>query len=192
MKQKNMRKISFVTCVLMVVLAMVGCKEKPTAPKVVTPVVDSTMVENVPDSTVYGVCGDGCSMHMLELVTGNGDTIYYSVNIEEAGTIKGGMNVGDRVAVVGHKDADGNWAADNAVNLTTLLGKWSSIDKNFEIQEGGVVVSTITEPKPLTEWKICNANLVLSADTFSVYSLGADSLYLENEHGIFAYKRMKN
>ncbi len=188
-----MRRISLsLTLLVAMMLIVAGCNERKAAPKVVAPIVDSTLVENVPDTTVYGVCGDGCSMHMLELVTADGDTISYAVNLDDTGTIKGGMNVGDRVAVVGHKDADGFWRADNAVNLTTLLGKWSSIDKNFEIQEGGVVVSTVTEPKPLTEWKICNANLVLSTDTFSVYSLGADSLYLENAKGIFAYKRMKN
>ena len=192
MKQSYMKKIlNPILCALRAVCVMVGCDEKKAPTKVVVPVVDSILVEEVPDSTIYGVCGDGCSMHMLELVTAEGDTLTFRVNIEEAGEVKGGMTVGDRMAVVGHKDAEGFWTADNAVNLTTLLGKWSSIDKNFEIQEGGVVVSTITEPKPLTEWKICNANLVLSVDTFSIYSLGADSLYLENENGIFAYKRMK-
>ena len=77
------------------------------------------------------------------------------------------------------------------MNLTTLLGKWVSLDKSFEIQEGGVVVSNITEPKPLVDWKICNGRLVLSSDTFSIYELGADSLFLENERGIYAYKRLK-
>lgn len=178
-------------CLLAFIFVMVACEEKKAATKVVVPVVDSTLIEDVPDSTIYGVCGEGCSMHMLELVTANGDTLNLRVNMEESAMVKGGMMVGDRMAVVGHQEDDGSWVADDAVNLTTLLGKWSSIDKNFEIQEGGVVVSTITEPKPLTEWKICNANLVLSSDTFSVYSLGEDSLYLENEHGIFAYKRMK-
>lgn len=45
------------------------------------------------------------------------------------------------------------------------------------------------EPKPYTEWKILNGELILSADTFDIYSLGADSLYLENSDGIYGYKR---
>ena len=45
------------------------------------------------------------------------------------------------------------------------------------------------EPKPYTEWSICNGKLVLSADTFDIYALGADSLYLENAEGIYGYKR---
>lgn len=196
-KWPNVNNLCKKTCSALWVTMLVGamclmsCKEKKPVTQVMSPKVDTTFVESVPDTTVYGVCGDGCSMHVLELVTSDGDTISYSVNTEESGTVKGGMMVGDRMAVVGHKDADGFWKADNAVNLTTLLGKWTSIDKSFEIQEGGVVVSTITEPKPLTEWKICNGQLVLSADTFSIYELGGDSLYLENKKGIYSFKRLK-
>lgn len=46
------------------------------------------------------------------------------------------------------------------------------------------------EPKPYTEWKILNGKLILSSDTFDIYSLGADSLYLENTEGIYGYKRL--
>ena len=36
--------------------------------------------EGVADSTVYGVCGDGTSMHSLELITDAGDTLVYMIN----------------------------------------------------------------------------------------------------------------
>ena len=45
------------------------------------------------------------------------------------------------------------------------------------------------ESNPYTEWKILNGKLVLSKDTFNILSIGNDSLYLENEKGIYAYKR---
>ena len=78
------------------------------------------------------------------------------------------------------------------VNLTTLLGRWTSIDKNFEIQEGGVVESSVkAETHPWTSWKIYNGNLLLNRDTFNVVQLGADSLYLENGEGIYAFKRQQ-
>ena len=32
-------------------------------------------------------------------------------------------------------------------------------------------------------------NLLLNKDTFAINKLGADSLYLENEKGIFAFKQ---
>lgn len=54
-----------------------------------------------------------------------------------------------------------------------------------------MVETVVNEQKPYTSWKIVNGKLVLSADTFSIYELGADSLYLENSVGIFAYKRVK-
>ena len=81
--------------------------------------------------------------------------------------------------------------AKKIINLTSLLGLWSSLDKQFEIIEGGTVVSNTGEPKPYTEWKIINGKLVLSPDTFDIYSLGPDSLYLENDNGIYGYKRMQ-
>ena len=119
--------------------------------------------------------------------------LYIGVNEDSVSNVKGGMGVGDRMAVTLESEAtdDEPAKARVVVNLTTLLGKWVSLDKSFEIQEGGVVVSNITEPKPLVDWKICNGRLVLSSDTFSIYELGADSLFLENERGIYAYKRLK-
>ena len=154
---------------------------------------DSVEVMETPDSTVYGVCGSGTSMHSLELVTDEGDTITYMLDADDAEmTVKGGMLVGDRMAVVGFKNSDGEMQASQAINITTLLGRWTSIDKNFEIQEGGVVKSYVeAEKNPWTSWKIVNGRLVLNRDTFDIDNLGSDSLYLENNKGIFVYKRAK-
>ena len=155
---------------------------------------DTMVVEvSTPDSTVYGVCGEGTSMHALELVTDEGDTLTYLVDADaEQETVKGGLFAGDRMAVVGYKGAEGDMVATCAVNLTTLMGKWTSIDKNFEIQEGGLVESSIkAETRPWTSWKIHNGQLLLNADTFAIERLGADSLCLENGEGIFVFKRQR-
>ncbi len=192
MKLRNMKRNSFFV-VLCAVLAMifVGCKDKRAASLVEKPVADSIVpVETVADTTVYGVCGEGTSMHSLELVTTDGDTIYYQVNVEEDAHLRGGMMVGDRLAVVGYSSGDEGMVAQGVINLTTLLGKWSSIDRNFEIQDGGALITEAKEPQ-VAEWKICNGLLVLRTDTFSVYELGPDSLCLENKNGIYAYKRVK-
>ena len=151
------------------------------------------MAANVPDTTVYGICGEGSAMHMLELITDEGDTMLFLKALEEMGAadVVGGLMTGDRIAVVGHSVGD-EMVTDQAVNLTTLIGKWTSIDKNFEIQEGGVVKSHVAaETQPWTAWKIYNGKLVLNRDTFSVARLDADSLFLENNQGIFTYKRQK-
>ena len=76
------------------------------------------------------------------------------------------------------------------INLTTLLGKWTSLDKNFEIVEGGMVSSNVeAESNPWVSWKILNGHLLLNTDTFDIVELGADSLYIENKSGIYVYKR---
>lgn len=144
------------------------------------------------DSTVYGVCGEGTAMHTLQLIQANGDTLNYLVDADIQTDVQGGLMAGDRLAVLATKNADGENEARTVINLTTLLGKWTSIDKNFEIQEGGAVQSYVkAETNPYTSWRIYNGKLLLNADTFRIDVLGADSLYLENKTGIYAYKRQK-
>ena len=97
----------------------------------------------------------------------------------------------DKVAVTGQK-VDGELIADKVINVTSLLGHWTSIDKNFEIEEGGTVRSSVkAESNPWTSWKILNGRLLLNRDTFNINSLGADSLYIENDKGIYTFKRQK-
>ena len=101
------------------------------------------------------------------------------------------MLAGDRVAVMAYEEGN-EQVAKNVINITSLLGKWGSIDKSFEIREGGVVESAIrAETNPWTSWKLCNGRIVLNTDTFQIDILGPDSLYLENDNGIFAYKRVR-
>lgn len=186
-----MKKFDVTMLALMLLVMLSGCqgnKGKGNATDV-----DSTSVtEQQVDSTVYGVCGEGTAMSTLELITDGGDTLNYMYGESTEDVVKGGLLVGDRLAVMGHLDADSVMTATNIINLTTLLGKWTSIDKNFEIEEGGIVKSNVkAESKSWTSWKIFNGNLLLNRDTFKINQLGADSLYLENNNGIYAFKRLK-
>ena len=116
------------------------------------------------------------------------------LNEDENGDVNvvGGLLAGDRLAVVEGPETDGERVAEKVINLTTLLGKWTSLDKNFEIEEDGTVKSTVqAEQNPWTNWRIVNGRLVLNRDTFDIDNLGSDSLYLENKNGIFVYKRAK-
>lgn len=171
-------------------LMFTACKDKAPQERLVA---DTMMIDTVEiaDTTLYGRCGDGTAMHTLELITDQGDTLSFGINNDSVSCVRGGLATGDRLAVLPGDVQDGERQARLVVNLTTLLGKWTALDKNFELQEGGVVVSNVTEPKPITEWRICNGRLVLSADTFDIYELGADSLFLENDNGIYTYKRMR-
>ena len=189
---KYMKKLIVVALPLLVAAFLIaGCKDKNK--NNVGDGIDSTDVELlVSDSTVYGVCGENTAMHSLELITDAGDTLRFVLNEDENGDVNvlGGLLAGDRLAVVEGPEVDGEKLAKKVINITTLLGKWTSLDKNFEIQDDGTVRSTVqAEKTPWTSWKIVNGRLVLNRDTFDINNLGSDSLYLENKNGIFVYKR---
>lgn len=192
-----MKNLGFVFASLML-LVLAGCNSKKEKPNL-----QANDVEEVADSTVYGVCGEGTSMHSLELITDTGDTLTYTILDAEADMdgmvtggglvshVEGGLMAGNKVAVTGQK-VDGELIADKVINVTSLLGHWTSIDKNFEIEEGGTVRSSVkAESNPWTSWKILNGRLLLNRDTFNINSLGADSLYIENDKGIYTFKRQK-
>jgi len=168
-----------------------GCRNTPNSTESASDSDTIVLIDSFQeiDSTVYGVCGEGTAMHTLELITDGGDTLYYTMRVEEDAEIVGGLMAGDRMAVMG-KQEDHSLVATKIINLTTLLGKWTSLDKNFEIVEGGLVNSNVeAESNPWVSWKILNGKLLLNTDTFDIVDLGADSLYIENDKGIFVYKR---
>ena len=181
---------TFKSLLLFLLVAVIaGCVDKRKNAPVIEMLTDSVSV----DSTVYGRCGEGTAMHTLELITDKGDTIVYTLEgIDTCANVQGGLFVGDRIAVIGERveGLNEDMFAKKVINLTSLLGVWSSLDKKFEIIEGGTVVSNTGEPKPYTEWQILNGRLILSPDTFDIYALGPDSLYLENNNGIYGYKRV--
>lgn len=150
--------------------------------------------DSIADSTIYGVCGESTAMHTLELISDLGDTLHYVIGENAGGKqdVKGGLLVGDRLAVIEGGRLDGYKVAKQVLNLTTLMGRWVSADKDFEIREGGTVKSlNKMDDSPWTSWKIRNGQLLLNADTFDVYMLNADSLFLENSRGIFAFKKQQ-
>lgn len=188
------------------IVALTACNEKK--PPTMSHQFNDT-VEDVTDTTIYGRLGEDIGMSTFNMITDKGDTLVFVVEntindvlsdtleqasdapIAEQEVVKGGKGIGDRMAVVAYKNSDGEYIVTKAINLTTLLGKWTALDKSFEIKEGGIVVSNFSEPKPYTEWSICNGHLVLSADTFDIFELGADSLLIENKKGIYSYRRQK-
>lgn len=154
---------------------------------------DSLNANATPDSTVYGICGQGTAMHTLQLITDSGDTIDYLLNTDTPPEtqLHGGLLVGDRMAVVG-TEIENERVALHVLNLTSLFGRWKSIDKDFEVQEDGIVKSFLqNEHHAWTAWKLLNGKLLLDRDTFDINTLGADTLALENKDGIFVYQRKK-
>lgn len=69
-----MKKLVYVTIALVALFAANSCKNKNNVP--VISAADSVEVEDaMNDSTIYGVCGEGTSMHSLELISDDGDTL---------------------------------------------------------------------------------------------------------------------
>jgi len=185
-----MKKLVYVFVIIFTTIFVSGCKNPKPAPIQLVDTDSVAMQDVETDSTIYGVCGGATAMHSLEMITDQGDTTFYLMNLDEKADVQGGLMQGDRIALIAKKNADGEDVAQTVINLTTLLGKWTSLDKNFEIVEGGKVESSVkAETNPWTSWKILNGKLLLNTDTFSIVELGADSMYLENDKGIFAYKR---
>jgi hypothetical protein len=180
-----MKKLLYLAVILFV---MAGCTQKKNN----TSKTESDDVE-MNDSTIYGVCGKGTMMHTLELITNMQDTLSIHINDEDSHDqtlVAGGLMCGDRMAVTAQKTEEG-WVAQRVLNLTSLLGKWTSIDKSFEITDDGEVKSSIKiESNKWTTWRILNGQLLFNRDTFDIVGISADSLQIENKDGIFAYRRV--
>ena len=184
------RLFSLIVTVAFVALTLLGCHDTKKGGGLPVIKVDDVAEDvQVGDSTVYGECVDA-AMNSVSILTSSGDTINYVFNnMDDDTDVQGGMFMGDKMAVIGFAGKEQN-TAQKVINITSLLGRWISLDKNFEIKDGGVVESSVAaESNPYTSWKIFNGRLVLSKDTFDVLNLGPDSLLLENEKGIFAFKR---
>ena len=190
---KQLKFIPIVGILLFSFFAVFSCKEK--AKNLSLTETDSIDNGLEADSTLYGICGEGTGMHNLQLITDSGDSIDCILmdDYEQANMgLRGGLLVGDRMAVIG-RNVDGEFQATEVLNLTTLLGRWNSIDKDFEIEEGGVIQTyQPVEKNDWKVWKIFNGKLLLGRDSFQVNTLGPDSLVLENKDGIFVYKRKEN
>ena len=185
-----MRKTFYFIMSLFILAVAISCTDnKPKSVMSQSGEVEDSVSTN--DSTIYGTMVDG-GMNSIILLTDNGDTLEYLVNPDDTlEVVKGGKINGDRFAIIGYKEYGDNFMR-SAINLTSLLGNWSSLDRNFEIKEGGTVTSSLqSEKNPWTAWKIWNGKLILSKDTFDVENLGADTLSLENKAGIFVFTRGK-
>lgn len=187
-------KITKITFIAALALMAAGCTDKKDAN---IPVIKETKAVAQGDETKFGECVNATS-HSFQLVQIDGDTLDFIVeeqylspedSLVIGDVVCGGLYDGNKLAVMATPGEEG-LVVRKAINVTSLMGRWTSLDKNFEIKDGGVVESHVqNESNPYTEWKILNGKLVLSKDTFNILSIGNDSLYLENEKGIYAYKR---
>ncbi len=192
-----MTRFNLLTLTAITLAALLACGG--TAPQQTTVNEEQTIADS--DSTLYGsgetkgnalslTCDNGKCL-TLRLID-EGDTAVIGGQIAPTNVL-GGLFVGDRLAVMTAYDGAGARYAKTVVNLTSLMGRWQSDSQGFTLEEGG----TVSRAKGCryAEWRMHNGRLILRptpdavADTFDIYDLTADTLFLENEIAIYGYTR---
>ena len=209
----DMKKLAFfgVTALAMTIISCGGGNPQPQ--QIVEDDSDSTSVYIPQDQTVYGICGNGTAMNTLQLLTDNGDTLSLDLTkAQENGQVLGGLQTGDRMAVVPNP---AKTEAVIVINQNTLLGDWvmpnpidGSSEVGIRIKEGGIAESIDQSSIIYKTWKIFNGKLeILSqrdgggdmeeTNLYEILILGADSLVYKTygvdkrDEETFEYTRWK-
>lgn len=199
-----MKKLAVFTIVSAAVLMMAACGRK--SEKVPFDNGDSADVANA-DPTIYGVCADGTAMNTLQLITDMGDTLSIDISAaQENGQVFGGMQVGDRMAVV--PDAE-KTSAVLVINQATLLGNWvmpnpldGSDEVGISIKEGGIAEGIDQSTIVYRTWRLVRGKLEIvmmreggseedETYLYDIVKLGADSLVYKDGDETFEYSRQK-
>lgn len=208
-----MRKLSVIMVVAVAVWMMASCGNKTQ--QVPFDNGDSAEVANA-DPTLYGVCGEATAMNTLQLFTDTGDTLELDLSqAQENNRVLGGLQVGDRMAVVPTNDMK---EAVSVINQTTLLGNWvmpNPIDGSDEvgiaIKEGGIAESIEQSTIMYKTWRLVRGQLeiMLVRDggsgedelyTYDIVKLGPDTLIYKSVRNakdteyteeLFEYSRQK-
>lgn len=199
-----MKKLSFI-CVLSALMVILGsCGNK--SEKVPFDNGDSAYTA-MADPTLFGVCGVETSMNTLQLITDTGDTLQLDLTgARENGQVFGGLQVGDRMAVIAN---DNNTVASLVINQTDLLGNWvmpNPIDGSDEvgivIKEGGIAESIEQSSIIFKTWRLTRGKLEIvlvreggSEDEetylYDLVKVSPDSLIIKDADDTFEYTRQK-
>ncbi len=143
------------------------------------------------DSTIYGVCGKSVAwdrFYIINALQERVEVLFADSETTELDStaILGGLMPGDRLAVNALKGKKG-YVARKVINLTSLIGRWKSEFRDFELTEDGGIKSF--ENSKWSEWRILNGQLLLNEEAFEVITLTADTLSIENEFAIYDFAR---
>lgn len=167
---------------------------------------DSADIANA-DPTIYGISGVGTTMNMLQLITDTGDTLSIDLSAaQEKNQVFGGLQAGDRMAVVPNADKT---EALMVINQTTLLGNWvmlnpldGSDEVGIRIKEGGIAESIDQPTVSYRTWRLTRGQLeIMQVDeegsgqeetyVFDIIKLGADSLVYKDAEDTYEYARQR-
>ena len=198
-----MKKIGIILLVAAAVLTMGSCGNKTQK----VPFDNGDSANMSIDSTLYGICGEATSMNMLQMLTDTGDTLMLDIsNANDSEQVFGGLQVGDRMAVVPNEDMT---SAKIVINQTTLLGNWvmpnpidGSDEVGISIKEGGVAESIDQGTIIYRTWRLVKghleivlvrdgANDVEELNVYDLLKLTTDSLVYKDSEETFEYSRQK-
>ena len=198
-----MKKICICMIVATIVLMMGSCGNKSQQ----VPFDNGDSTDYTVDSTLSGICGEGTSMNSLQMITDTGDTLTIDISAaREKGKVLGGLQVGDRMAVVPNGDKT---EAKIVINQSTLLGNWvmpnpidGSDEVGISIKEGGVAESIDQGSIIYRTWRLVKghleivlvrdgANDVEELNIYDLVKLTADSLMYKDAEETFEYSRQK-
>jgi len=146
-------------------------------------------------------------MNILQLVTDMGDTMSIDISAaQEDGKVFGGMQVGDRMAVLpGTKKQTASMVIDQA----SLLGNWvmpnpldGSDEVGIRIKEGGIAESIEQSNITYKTWRLSRGKLEIvlvreggseeeETYIYDLVKLGPDSLIYKDAEETFEYSRQK-
>ena len=166
---------------------------------------DGPVTQVVPDSTIYGLCGQGTSATKLKFVSDNGKILNLDLTAAKAaGLVLGDINVGDRLALVPNADST---RVERCVNITMLMGDWvhiSAIDGSseigFRIKEGGIADGVEQTDIIYQTWRVFNNQLELhwqreggsqneEMGLYTMLYLSNDSLSFKDNEDVYEYTR---
>ena len=199
-----MKKLSFLCVVSALIVLFGSCGNKTE--KVPFDNGDSAYAAKE-DPTLFGVCGIETSMNTLQLITDTGDTLQLDLtNARDNEKVLGGLQVGDRMAVIANDDRT---EAVIVINQAALLGNWvmpNPIDGSDEvgicIKEGGIAESIEQSTIIYKTWKLTRGKLEIvlvreggteeeETYLYDLVKLTPDSLIYKDADDTFEYSRQK-
>ena len=199
-----MKKLSLLSILSALIVVLGSCGSKTE--KVPFDNGDSAYMSKA-DPTLFGVCGVETSMNNLQLITDTGDTLQLDLtNARDNDKVFGGLQVGDRMAVIANEDRT---AAEMVINQVALLGNWvmpNPIDGSDEvgivIKEGGIAESIEQSSIIYKTWRLTCGKLELvsvreggteeeETYLYDLVKLTPDSLVFRDAEDTFEYSRQK-
>lgn len=178
-----------------VMLGFTACKEKTANSDANDDWKENAVAERT-DTTYFGICCDGSSMNVLQMVTDNGDTLNYSTQaVQDAGMLFGGFDVGDRMAVIFDRKEGKPLMV---INETTMLGDWvmpnpldGTSEMGIRFKDGGIAESINQGAIAYKTWQLTDGLLEITSvregggdfeetEFFRILYLSSDSLCLKD------------